>query len=250
MKYFKALLGISLICTCLYMPSVQAKSITLDKTKVLVPQGFSVVNDDLKFKKGTVVQLNENNEVVSGVLNRDIALRPTGWRNMINDYYTESNNSIFYPRFLHPFNSVEVYVSTYGHIRYKGGKQITFAQDGTVLSGTIDEEVTVAVQKDKYGLVTFEDQYELAFYPDGSVKNGRLKDDAKLRPAGWQRGLAGDEMAGFVEFTGGKDIAFSKEGEVIAGVLKKPVSWQQPNGAITVLPAKTMIYFTNGQAKY
>ena len=28
------------------------KSMTLDKTKVLVPQGFSVANDDLKFKKG------------------------------------------------------------------------------------------------------------------------------------------------------------------------------------------------------
>lgn len=44
------------------------------------------------------MELNENNEVITGVLNRDIALRPTGWRNVINDYYEESNNSIFYPR--------------------------------------------------------------------------------------------------------------------------------------------------------
>lgn len=228
----------------------EAKTITLDKTKVLVPQGFTVVNEDLKFKKGTVVELNDNNEVITGVLNRDIALRPTGWRNMINDYYEESNNSIFYPRIFHPFTSVSIPVPTYAHVRYKGNKPVTFASDGTVLSGTIDEEVTVSVNKDKYGLVTFEDQYELGFYPDGSVKNGRLKDDTKLRPVGFKTGLAGDELAGFVEFAGDKEISFSKDGYVTAGVLKKSISWQQPNGDIVVLPTKTTIYFVNGQAKY
>lgn len=41
-----------------------------------------------------------------------------------------------------------------------------------------------------------------------------------LRPYGFKTGLAGDEMAGFVEFAGGKDISFSKEGYVTSGVLK------------------------------
>lgn len=250
MKKLKVFLVISLLCLGLFISTTEAKTVTLDKTKVLVPQGFSVVNDDLKFKKGTVVELNENNEVITGVLNRDIALRPTGWRNIINDYYEESNNSIFYPRIFHPFTSVSIPVPTYAHVRYKGNKPVTFAGDGTVLSGTIDEEVTVSVNKDKYGLVTFEDQYELGFYPDGSVKNGRLKDDTKLRPVGFKTGLAGDELAGFVEFVGDKEISFSKEGYVTAGVLKKSISWQQPEGNIVVLPAKTMIYFVNGQAKY
>lgn len=106
------------------------------------------------------------------------------------------------------------------------------------------------MNKDKYGLITFEDQYELGFYPDGSVKNGRLRDDALLRPYGFKTGLAGDEMAGFVEFTGGKDISFSKEGYVTSGVLKKAISWQQPDGTMVTLPAKTMISFINGQARY
>ena len=87
MKKLKVFLAVGLLCCGLSMSMAEAKTMTLDKTKVLVPQGFSVANDDLKFKKGTVVELNENNEVVTGVLNRDIALRPTGWRNVINDYY-------------------------------------------------------------------------------------------------------------------------------------------------------------------
>lgn len=87
MKKLKVFLAVGLLCCGLSMSMAEAKTMTLDKTKVLVPQGFSVANDDLKFKKGTVVELNENNEVITGVLNRDIALRPTGWRNVINDYY-------------------------------------------------------------------------------------------------------------------------------------------------------------------
>ena len=249
MRIFNKILLVFCMLSIVFVPVASAQTMTLDKTKVLVPQGFSVVNDDLKFKKGTVIELNKNNEVIKGVLNRNIALRPTGWRNMINDYYTESNNSIFYPRFLHPFNSVEVQIATYGHVRYKGGESVTFAPDGTVLSGTIDEEVTVMINKEKYGLVTFEDQHELGFYIDGSVKNGYLKDDVKLRPVGWKTGLFGDEMAGFVEFMKNKDIYFSANGEVTAGVLKKSISWQQPNGEIVVLPAKQMIHFENGMAK-
>lgn len=233
------------VSVCVFSSAVQAKTVTLDKTKTLVPQGWSTVNDDLKFKKGTTVELNSYGEVVSGTLNRDIALRPTGWRNMVNDYYEESNNSIFYPRIFHPFTSVSIPTPTYGHIRYKGGRPITFAPDGTVLSGTIDEEVTVSVQKDRYGLVTFNDQYELAFYPDGSVRKGRLNDDTKLRPYGWQKGLSGDEMAGFVEFKSGNDVTFSQDGYVTFGVLKKDISWQLSNGQIIMLKAGEKIKFTD-----
>lgn len=245
MKNLKWIVSFCLIGICVFSSVGQAKTVTLDKTKVLVPQGWSTVNSDLKFKKGTTVELNSNGEVVSGTLNRDIALRPTGWRNMVNDYYEESNNSIFYPRIFHPFTSVSIPTPTYGHVRYKGDRPITFAADGTVLSGTIDEEVTVSVQKDRYGLVTFNDQYELAFYPDGSVRKGRLNDDTMLRPNGWQTGLTGDELAGFVEFKKGSDVTFSQQGYVTSGVLKKDVSWQLPNGEIIMLKAGQLIYFTD-----
>lgn len=245
MKMFKWAMCFCLVGICAFSTIAQAKTITLDKTKVLVPQGWSTVNEDLKFKKGTTVELNSNGEVISGTLNRDIALRPTGWRNMVNDYYEESNNSIFYPRIFHPFTSVSIPTPTYGHVRYKGNKPITFVSDGTVLSGTIDEEVTISVQKDKYGLVTFNDQYELSFYPDGSVKKGRLNDDTFLRPNGWQKGLSGDELAGFVEFKKDNDVTFSQNGYVTSGVLKKDISWQKANNEIIILKAGEKIYFTD-----
>ena len=58
MKKLKVFLAVGLLCCGLSMSMAEAKTMTLDKTKVLVPQGFSVANDDLKFKKGTVVELN------------------------------------------------------------------------------------------------------------------------------------------------------------------------------------------------
>lgn len=54
MKKLKVFLAVGLLCCGLSMSMAEAKTMTLDKTKVLVPQGFSVANDDLKFKKGTV----------------------------------------------------------------------------------------------------------------------------------------------------------------------------------------------------
>ena len=79
-----------------------------------------------------------------------------------------------------------------------------------------------------------------------TIKNRYSNENCSL----YKTGLAGDEMAGFVEFAGGKDISFSKEGYVTSGVLKKSISWQQPDGTMVTLPAKTMISFINGQARY
>lgn len=50
MKKLKVFLAVGLLCCGLSMSMAEAKTMTLDKTKVLVPQGFSVANDDLKFK--------------------------------------------------------------------------------------------------------------------------------------------------------------------------------------------------------
>lgn len=42
MKKLKVFLAVSLLCCGLSMSMAEAKTMTLDKTKVLVPQGFSV----------------------------------------------------------------------------------------------------------------------------------------------------------------------------------------------------------------
>lgn len=79
---------------CVQMAS--AETVLLEKSTAMVPQGWSVADDDLKFKKGTNAVLNDSGEVVEGVLTSDTYLRPTGWRNIINDYsYVETSNYFF-----------------------------------------------------------------------------------------------------------------------------------------------------------
>ena len=57
------------------------KTITLDKDTKLVPQGWTVA-DDIKFKKNTVVKLNDDGQVIEGVLASATYLRPAGWKSL------------------------------------------------------------------------------------------------------------------------------------------------------------------------
>ena len=84
---------------CLSAQVVSAETIKLDKTTMLVPQGWSVADEDLKFKKDTTAELNVRGEVVSAVLNKATYLRPTGWRSLINDYCYVETTDMFFPRF-------------------------------------------------------------------------------------------------------------------------------------------------------
>ena len=72
------------LIACLSVNEASAATITLDKATMLVPQGWSVADEDLKFKKDTTAELNDRGEVVSAVLNKATYLRPTGWRSLIN----------------------------------------------------------------------------------------------------------------------------------------------------------------------
>lgn len=93
--YYSAILGLLFLVTC----PVTAATIHLDKDTSLVPQGWSAADDDLKFKKDTTAELNINSELVKGTLKSDSYLRPTGWKNIINDYYMTETNHLFFPRF-------------------------------------------------------------------------------------------------------------------------------------------------------
>ena len=122
----------------------------LTKSEELYPQGWTV-GDQIKFKKGTTASLNDNGAVISGVLASDTYLRPQGWQRIINDYYFVSaytNRSPFFPRYYRYWNNNSTYniaLSSYGHIRYKGGTAVTFSEQGTVLNGTIADETTVGL---------------------------------------------------------------------------------------------------------
>ena len=204
----------------------------------------SVADDDLKFKKNTIAELNHQGELITGTLNQNTYLRPTGWKNLINDYaYLETNN-VFFPRFFRPINIRNGFaVPTYGHVRYKDNTQVTFAPDGTVLSGTISEKVSLKLQQKSYGFVDFKSDTELAFYPNGQIKSGTLATDTKLRPLGWKHIQGTKTLPGFLEFKSGTKIEFDHDGYVISGTLKENASWQATTGETIYLPAKKTIHF-------
>ena len=250
MKYRKTTLLLAL-ATALYLGlgEAQAREMNLDKAVKLIPQGWTV-GEDVKFKKGTTVQLTEYGQVTQGVLGETTYLRPTGWKNLINDYYyMERISGVWHPRFFYPVGArFGAALPTYGHVRYKSGEQIVFDADGCVLEGVIDENITVTLKPGKYGFVKLRDGKLVSFYADGCLKAGTLDEDTKLRPAGWQEGYGGDEGAGFIEFKGGTQAEFNESGEVVQGTLNKAAAWKQPDGEVVQLAAKSTVRFANGTA--
>lgn len=224
------------------------KTITLDKDTKLVPQGWTVA-DDIKFKKNTTVKLDDNEQVINGVLASDTYLRPTGWKQLAsNYYYVEGSANFFPPRFFyHPFRPGLV-IPADGHVRYMGGKPVTFAADGTVLSGTIDNDVVLQLSDTGYGFVRFKNDTVLTFSENGRIKSGTLAEAAKLRPLGWEYNLH-DNSAGFAEFKSGTDIIFDENGMVIKGSLKEKTLWHNADGSSKELEAKAPVTFTTGGAE-
>lgn len=240
----KKIIFSTFLLTFLFVQATFAENITLTKNEVLIPQGWSVADDDLKFKKNTVAELNSQGELITGTLNQNTYLRPTGWKNLINDYaYLETNN-VFFPRFFRPINIRNGFaVPTYGHVRYKDNTQVTFAPDGTVLSGTISEKVSLKIQQNSYGFVDFKADTELVFYPDGQIKSGTLAENTKLRPLGYQHLQGEKNTPGFLEFKSGTKIEFEHNGYVTQGTLKENATWKTTTGKTIDLPAKKTIQF-------
>lgn len=238
------------LVACLSAQGVSAETIKLDKATMLVPQGWKVADEDLKFKKGTTAELNLRGEVVSAVLNKATYLRPTSWRQLINDYCFVETTDMFFPRVFHPWSMrYGAPFPTYGHIRYAGDRLVMFAADGTVLRGVIDEKVTLSLTKDGYGFADFKSGTILSFAEDGHLMHGTLNSDTYLRPVGWQAYSYSNKLAGFIQFNSGKAIDFNEKGEVISGTLKAPTIWHDESGSEITLPAKATVHFTEKGAK-
>lgn len=218
------------------------KTLTLDKDTKLVPQGWTVA-EDIKFKKNTTVTLNDSEQVIEGVLASATYLRPTGWKSLASNYYYVESSAAFYPPrfFYHPFRPGLV-IPADGHVRYMGNRPITFAEDGTVLSGTIDNDVVLQLSDTGYGFVRFKNDTVLTFSKEGKLVSGTLAEATKLRPVGWQHNLQ-DESAGFVEFKSGTSISFDVNGLVTNGSPNKKTLWFNADGSSTELEAKTATSF-------
>ena len=95
MRKFTALLLAALVLVGANI-ALADKTITLDKDTKLVPQGWTVA-DDIKFKKNTVVKLNDDGQVIEGVLASATYLRPAGWKSLASNYYYVERSAAVLP---------------------------------------------------------------------------------------------------------------------------------------------------------
>lgn len=232
------------ICICTAAAAAQQKK--LAKNEELYPRGWSV-GDQVKFRGGTTVLLDEQGAVISGILSNDMYLRPHGWERIVDDYHfvsVVSGRDVFFPYFYRYRLSSGAYnmaIPNYGHLRYKGGAKVEFSEQGTVISGVIADSATFGIGKDRYGFITFKSKSLIEFYEDGTVSRGTLKDDTKLKPVGWERNYV--DNAGFAECKEKTEVWLSPEGEILSCTLKKPLQWKN-RGQVIELPANKKISFS------
>lgn len=202
--------------------SASAETLLLEKNTDYYLQGHSV-GEEVEFRKGTEVVLNEIGEVMEGTLNETVWLRPVGWKQVIQDYSFAAGYVDIRPFFPHMTNSTyQMALLNFGHLPYKEKTKIVLNEEGMVIRGTIKEDVTIALMEGKYGFVKLKSGEELVFYPNGKLKSGTLAEDTKLRPIGWRDRLTLDrERVGYVEFREGEDVEFDENGEVLIGTIKK-----------------------------
>lgn len=226
---------------------------TLAKTEELHPQGWSV-GEQVKFKKGSVITTNGLGAVTEGTLADNTYLRPQGWRRVVNDFYFVSayaERAFYPPRYYRYWNNTATYnmaMSSYGHIRYKGGTPVVFSPQGTVLRGVIADETAVGLVEGQYGFVSYRKGTVLAFYESGAVKTGTLAEHTKLRPVGWQENAAELQAAGFVEFAAKAPVVLTEAGEVTQGKLKAALRWKNSADS-SEFPAGTVVRFDRQGAR-
>lgn len=249
MKFFsvKVLTGIIIMAFLFFChnESVDAARITktLDENIRIMPHGVVVTTWDgiPKFKKGTVVTLNEYDEVFEGILAADVSLpyetgmsqdsiRPSAYTPM--PFYVFSNS----------------YTTTAKRtLTFKSGTKITFNDKGEVIKGTLSSSnQSIALNQATYIQVS---EGEVSFHKNGMLATCTLANDSYFRPIGWSQILTenytnNSACSGFVEFKGKKPIVLNEKGEVVKGMLNKDTKLLSPAG-IKVYEAETTVEFND-----
>lgn len=196
---------------------------TLEENTKLIPSGLLATDDPPTFKKGTTVTLNENGEVIEGVLARDVLL------SCVPLVYEE--NGINYFR------------------SYKGwfnkDTKVIFNSRGAVMKGTTlytIEQRYLYVPLNSSSLIKLKQFTEVSFHPNGMMAYGTTDSDTYLKPVGWKQ-ITDNGMAGFVQFKGGRQIELNSKGEVLKGTLNKDTKLRLPEGRLKVYDAGTAVVF-------
>ena len=203
---------------------------TLDNNTRITPPGTSSINwaSIPEFKKGTVVTLNENGEVIEGTLSSAVFLQCVGEGKFYYRYYFDC----VYPNRI---------------IRFKEGCKVTFNDKGEVVKGTVAGAL-LSIPIDNRNYISLRDETEIIFHDNGIPAICTLDFDTYLRPIGWQKNLTAGytdkiNCPGFIEFKGGTQIQLNDIGEATKGTLNKDTKLISPTGSIKVYEAGTTVEF-------
>ncbi|WP_312198759.1 hypothetical protein [Anaerospora hongkongensis] len=126
---------------------------------------------------------------------------------------------------------------------YKGGTEVTFDDQGNVLSGTLKEKATIRLIEGRYGFITIKAGTVLEFSSSGAVLSAVLEEDTLLRPTGWQLHADKSDAAGFIQFSKGKKLTFNESGEVLSGTLKEQAALPTEAGGSMLFIGGSVVYF-------
>lgn len=198
-----------------------SKTKVLEQDTELHPQGW--ISGLIKFKQGTTVELNDNGEVISGVLKYNKYLRSLGC-----GISAKEGNLVAYPIIgsaAFPPGSVGFYSTgpyyVYGNIfNFKGSDSVTtFDERGYVISGTLADDTRIYLLPFAEPEVSFKGSTQVTFDKKGYLTSGTLKDDAFLHPVGWKNYLPLDNTAGFLKFKAGTQVTFGPDAQVLKGTI-------------------------------
>jgi hypothetical protein len=221
---------------------------TLTENTKITPPGVIVTwwNEIPRFKKGSVVILNQSGEVLEGILAENASL----------PYETGKTQSSF-TRTSNPPPPLPIFINTtteakpmYRVLTFKGGTKVTFNERGEVIRGTLAAGDSISLNTSNHIFVS---EGEISFHPNGMPATFCLSHNTYMRPVGWQRTLIENYNApGFIEFKDKKNIELNDRGEVIKGTLNKDSKLLTEDellseGVIKMYEAGTTVEFnTNG----
>jgi len=206
------------IMALMLFPAIAFCSTTkvLEQDTDLRPQGWAT--GALKFKQGSTVELNDQGQVITGVLKENrYVLRPAGVAYVSVAMFVDQ-----------PYYSWYIY--------YQGDRSVTFDERGWVLSGTISSDTDAYLIPNVEPLIRFKKKTVLLFDRDRNVVSGTICDDTTLCPAGWEKFLINSN--GILKFKAGTEVVFGPNAQVLKGTIADDLTVNK-----RIYPAGTTLQF-------
>lgn len=233
----KTLLGTILVAImlCYHTINVEAAPITKtldDDMRIALPGTIASQwgHGMPEFKKGTVVTLNDNGEVLEGTLISSERL-PCVTGGAFYYRWSFANDSQIRPSRL---------------LYFKAGTKVTFNEKGEVIRGmVVGDFIEVPVSQTNY--IGILDGTEISFHENGMIATCTSSNDIYLRTVGWRQILNENNTSkiicpSLVQFKKGTPLELNDKCEVIKGTLNKGTKLLSPNG-IRLYEAGTTVEF-------